>query len=138
MSQPIRVYLPATVPALARLHREGELAIPQGYAAVPDPDDEELSYAAYRLAAEESVRLLRADPSALPRRVVISADVPVGPGDGGLVRLAGPVPRSAVVAIHLDGAAAEPAVAAAVAGGDEAVDHELEWYDVSELPQLLS
>jgi hypothetical protein len=133
----IRVYLPATIPALARLHAEGELAIPEGYAATPDPDDEELAYAAYRLAAEASVRLLRADPGAPARRVVISADVPASPADGGAFRLTGPVPRSAVAAIHVDGAVAEPEVAAAVAGGDEAVDHELEWYDASELAHLV-
>lgn len=138
MSSLLRVYLPATLPALARLHAEGQLRIPQGYAATPDPDDEELAYAAYRLAAEASVRLLRADPGAPPRRVVISADVPASPAAGGLVRLAQPVPRSAVVAIHVDGAAAELGVAAAVAGADEAVDEELEWYDASELAQLLT
>jgi hypothetical protein len=137
MVRPIRVYLPATLPALARLHGTGELAVPLGYAATPDPDDEELSYAAYRLAAEASVRLLRADPGAPPRRVVISADLPAEPGGGGVVRLTGPVPRSAVAAVHVDGTEAEPEVADAIAGHDDAVDRELEWYDVSELPQLL-
>jgi hypothetical protein len=133
----LRVYLPATLPALARLHAEGELVVPQGYAATTDPDDEELSYAAYRLAAEASVRLLRADPAAPPRRVVISADVPAEPLGSGAVRLTGPVPRSAVAAIHLDGPAAEPDIAAAIAGEDDDVDHELEWYDPSELVRLL-
>lgn len=137
MSPLFRVYLPATLPALARLQAEGELAVPQGYAATPDPDDEELAYAAYRLAADASVRLLRADPGAPPRRVVVSADVPASPAGGGVVRLSGPVPRSAVVAIHVDGAAAQAEVAAAVAGGDETVDDELEWYDASELAHLL-
>jgi hypothetical protein len=133
----VRVYLPATLPALARLHGTGEVAVPQGYAATPDPDDEELAYAAYRLAAEASVRLLRVDSGAPPRRVVISADLPAEPGGGGVVRLTGPVPRSAVAAVHVDGTEAEPEVADAIAGHDDAVDRELEWYDVSELPQLL-
>jgi hypothetical protein len=133
----VRVYLPATLPALARLHGAGELAVPEGYAATPDPDDEELSYAAYRLAAEASVRLLRADPSAPHRRVVISADMPAERGEGGVVRLAGPVPVSAVAAVHVDGVDAEPEVAAAITGSGDAVDRELEWYDVSELPDLL-
>ena len=138
MSPLVRVYLPATLPALARLRATGELTIPEGYVAAPDPDDEERSYVAYRLAADASVRLLREDPGAPRRRVVISADLPASPIGGGTVRLTGPVPRSAVVAIHIDGVAAEPDVAAAVAGGDEEVDHELEWYNASELPHLPS
>ncbi|HEY8471707.1 MAG TPA: hypothetical protein VIL37_03620 [Natronosporangium sp.] len=140
MSTVFRVYLPATLPALARLHVDGQVTIPQGYAAPPDPDDEERSYQAYRRAADASIRSLRADPGAPPRRVVISADVPAVPAGDGTVRLTGPVPRSAVAAIHVDGADAEPAVAAAVAGepaGAEADEHELEWYDVSELPGLV-
>jgi hypothetical protein len=144
MSPPIRVYLPATMPDLVRLHGERALAATQGYAMPEQPgdtDEEELSYAAYRQAADASLRLLRTDPGAPRRRVVIAADVqaqPAGDGDLGAVRLTGPVPISAVAAIHVDGAAAEPAVAAALAAGDDSVDDELEWYDVSELPQLLA
>jgi uncharacterized protein DUF6912 len=149
MSQPIRVYLPATVPVLARLHAEGAVAVTEGYAVTPalraqlggETDEEELSYAAYRLAADASLRLLRADPAAPERRVVISADVPAEPahaGEAGAVRPAGPVPVAAVAAIHIDGAAAGPAVAGALATGDGSVDDELEWYDASELSQLLA
>jgi uncharacterized protein DUF6912 len=146
--RPIRVYLPATVPVLARLHAEGALAATEAYAVTPalraqlgETDEEELSYAAYRLAADASLALLRADPAAPDRRVVISADVPAEParaGEAGAVRPAGPVPVAAVAAIHIDGAAAGPAVASAVATGDGSVDHELEWYDPSELAQLLA
>jgi len=92
------------------------------------------------------------------RRVVVSADLPattVGPGDVELgastVELAGPVPVRAVAAIHVDGvdaakdvAAAAGVVTEALAGDpdaqfavDGAEDHELEWYDVTELDQLL-
>jgi hypothetical protein len=142
MTQPTRVYLPATVPMLARLHGEGTLVAHEAYAVTRhDIDDEALSYAAYWLAADASLRLLRADPAAPRRRVVISADVPAEPvehGDVGAVRPAGPVPVAAVAAIHVDGGAAEADVAAALAAGDESVDHELEWYDVSELAQLLA
>jgi hypothetical protein len=154
MNQPIRAYLPATLPILARLRERGELAAGGAYAVTPalraalgGDDGEELSYAAFRLAADASVRLLGADPTAPRRRVVISVDVAVpGDGDGdGVVRLAGTVPLSAVAAVHVDGAAAEPEVVAAVAAvvtdpaaGEAGVDHELEWYDVSELPQLLA
>jgi hypothetical protein len=173
MSHPIRVYLPATVPGLALLHRECALVTTEAYAVTAalreqlgETDEEDLSYAAYRLAAGASLRLLRADPAAPRRRVVVSADVsaqPVVGGDAGAVGLAGPVPLAAVAAIHVDAAAAEPAVSAALlAAGeafndeafndeafndeafndeaidDEPIDDELEWYDVSELPQLLA
>jgi hypothetical protein len=75
-----------------------------------------------------------------------------GNRDGARMRLAGPVPLSSVASIHVDGGAAEADVAAAVdalpaaeAGDpdaqvtvDGAEDHELAWYDVSELAQLLA
>jgi hypothetical protein len=157
MSQPIRVYLPATMSGLATLRRAGSLAATGAYAVTPalrdqlgDADEEELSYAAYRLAAGASLSLLRADSAAPRRRVVVSADVPARPaagGDPGSVLLTGPVPVASVAAIHLDGAGAEPAVAAALdapgedAGAsavDELAEHELEWYDVSELSQLVA
>ena len=68
-----------------------------------------------------------------------------------VVRLAGPVPLSAVAAIHIDGLEAVDDVAAAADVVDEAragdpdaqftvdgaEDHELEWYDVSELDALV-
>ena len=97
--------------------------------------------------------------SAPRRRVVISADVPadrlaaVDPDLGSsAVRLAGPVPLTAVAAIHVDAPGAEPDVDAAAQVVEEAVagdpdaqftvdgaeDHELAWYDVSELDELVS
>lgn len=157
MSQLVRAYLPATLPDLARLRQQGTLAATEAYAVtaalreeLAEDDDEQLSYAAFRLAAEAALDRLRADPSAPPRRVVLSADVPVvgdPAGGDGAVRPAAPVPLAAVAAIHVDGVAAEAEVAAAVAAaraaqggsgtGEVIVDHELEWYDVSELAQLL-
>lgn len=159
MSQTIRAYLPATLTSLAELREQGELAANwPAYAVTPalreqlggsdagfagkhrETDPEELSYAAFRIAADESVRLLRDDPAAPPRRVVISADTPAAwsADAGARVRLTSPVELASVAAIHVDGAAAEAEVAAAVASDDPAVDHELEWYDVSELSQLLA
>lgn len=120
-------------------------------------DEEELEYAAFTHAAQGSLRLLHADPGAPRRRVVVSADIPAGQvavprGELGSsrVRIAGPVPLRAVAAVHVDGAGAGPDVAAAVdalpaadAGDPDArftvdgtEDHELAWYDVSELDQL--
>lgn len=142
MSQTVRAYLPATFGALAVLRAEGELPAGPAYAVTPDlrarlqeDDQEALEYEAFTRAAQASLGLLRADPMAARRRVVISVDAPVEPDQGDRVRLAGPVPLAAVAAIHVDGTAVEPAVVAAVAG-EAAVDEALEWYDVSELALL--
>jgi hypothetical protein len=164
--QTVRVYLPATLPTLATLRGTGTLPPPQqAHAVTPDlrewyaeGDEEELEYVAFTRAAQDALRLLRRDPTAPRRRVVLSADVPVGlvrRGDrdlgSSLITMTGPVPVSAVAAIHVDGADAEEAVSAAAEVVEEALagdpdaqftvdgaeDHELEWYDPSELGQLI-
>lgn len=160
----VRVYVPATVPILDRLREQG-LSAERAHAVTPalrewyaEGDEEELEYVAFTRAAQDALQLLRADPAAPRRRVVVSADLPaaaVGRGDGELgssaVELARPVPIGAVAAIHVDGseavedvAAAAEVVAEALAGDpdaqftvDGAEDHELEWYDVTELDLLL-
>ncbi|SCL19863.1 hypothetical protein GA0070624_1856 [Micromonospora rhizosphaerae] len=160
----VRVYVPATVPMLSRLREQG-LTAGEAHAVTPtlrewyaEGDEEELEYVAFTRAAQDALLLLRADPSAPRRRVVVSVDLParaVGRVDGELgssaVRLTEPVPVSAVAAIHVDGAEAADDVAAAAevvaeaqAGDpdaqftvDSAEDHELEWYDVTELDLLL-
>ena len=110
-------------------------------------------------AARASLRLLAAeledDPKASPRRVVVAADVEgvrLRPDlDAAAVTVPGPVPVTAVAAVHVDGAAAEEAVRAAamvVHGADlgdpddefvlgDAEDHEMAWYAPHELPFLL-
>lgn len=163
-----RVYLPATRATLIELHRTGAVpAVPlTGHAVTPglrewytEGDEEELEYIAFTRAAQAALWLLRADPDAPRRRVVISVDLPstdVAAASGELgdseVRVEGPVPLAAVAAFHRDGDDAAGAVTAAVevvdraAAGDSdagftvdtAEDHELEWYDVSELPQLVN
>ena len=163
--QLVRVYVPATVPMLASLRAQGSLELAEAHAVTPalrewyaEGDEEELEYVAFTRAAQGALRLLRDDSVAPRRRVVVSADLPPGDVPGGdlelgssLVRVAGPVPLGAVAAIHLDGAEAVADVAAAagvvreaLAGDpdaqftvDGAEDHELEWYDVSELDTLL-
>ncbi|MEN3309966.1 MAG: hypothetical protein V7603_6168 [Micromonosporaceae bacterium] len=121
-------------------------------------DDEELEYVAFTRAAQAALRLLRYDRAAPRRRVVVSVDVPargLAPVDQELgssaVRLAAAVPIDAVAAIHVDAPDAEDDVAAAadvveeaVAGDpdaqftvDGAEDHELAWYDVSELGHIV-
>ena len=163
----VRVYVPATVPMLAALRAEGQLgagpvtahavtpALREWYA---EGDEEELEYVAFTRAAQAALQLLRHDPSAPRRRVVVSADVPsaalvredVELGSS-QVRLPQPVSLKEVASIHVDGAdAADPVAAAAdvveeaLAGDpdaqftvDGAEDHELEWYAVSELDQLI-
>ncbi|MFY1619493.1 DUF6912 family protein [Micromonospora sp. WMMD736] len=160
----VRVYVPATVPMLAHLREQG-LTVDTAHAVTPalrewyaEGDEEELEYVAFTRAAQDALHLLREDPAAPRRRVVVSVDLSpaaLGRGDGelgsSLVTVTGTVPVGAVAAIHVDGtdaveevAAAADVVAEAAAGDpdaqftvDGAEDHELEWYDVSELDILL-
>lgn len=127
----MRVYLPSTLPALARGLAAGELgpAPLPGYAVTPDlrewyasGDTEELEYAAMAAAARASLRLLAEDPDAPPRRVVLAAEVPDGavdrpPGaepERGLVWVTGPVLVRDLAAGHVDDEAAEHDVQAAL------------------------
>jgi hypothetical protein len=122
-------------------------------------DDEELEYAAMSHAARASLRLLSVEfglgEDATPaRRVVVSADVDVTlrPDlDDGAVRISGSVPFESIAAVHVDTEEAEYAVreaAGAVDAADlgdldaeflvgEAEDHELAWYDPSEVAFLV-
>jgi hypothetical protein len=164
--QLVRVYLPATLATLATLRIGGELPAPMEAHAVTaglrewyaEGDEEELEYVAFTRAAQGALRLLRHDPGQPRRRVVVSADVPssalraTDPQllGSSLVSLAAPVVLGAVAAVHVDGGDAAEAVAAAAEVVDEAAagdpdaqftvdgaeDHELEWYDPSELDQL--
>jgi len=81
----MRVYLPATLPALARLLRSGEIgpAPVRGFAVTPalrewyaSGDLEELEYVAMTHAARASLRMLLDEPDAPRRRVVLAAEVP--------------------------------------------------------------
>jgi hypothetical protein len=162
----VRVYVPATVPMLTALRAEGHFgagpivahavtpALREWYA---EGDEEELEYVAFTRAAQGALQLLRHDPSAPRRRVVVSADVPstalvredVELGSS-TVRLPQPVSLTEVAAIHVDSAGAAEEIAAAadvveeaLAGDpdaqftvDGAEDHELEWYAVTELDEL--
>jgi hypothetical protein len=162
----VRVYVPATVPMLAGLRASGRLgegptvahavtpALREWYA---EGDEEELEYVAFTRAAQGALRLLRHDPAAPRRRVVVSADVAssalvreeVELGSS-TVRLPQPITMREVASIHVDGADAAEQVAAAVEVVEEALagdpdaqftvdgaeDHELEWYAVTELDEL--
>ncbi|HKE64923.1 MAG TPA: hypothetical protein VKB59_09800 [Micromonosporaceae bacterium] len=123
-----------------------------------EADDEELEYVAFTRAAQGALRLLHLDGSVPRRRVVVSADVATKALSylstelgSSAVRLSGEIEFAAIAAVHVDGVSAEEDVAAAAnvvldasAGDpdaqfvvDGAEDHELEWYDVSEIDQLL-
>jgi hypothetical protein len=158
----MRVFVPATVPLLARWHAAGAVDAGTGYAVTPalrewyaTGDTEELEYAALTEAARASLRLLAADSAAPARRIVIAADAPRAVPDAGLgragVRVPAPLDLAAVAAVHADEDAAEPVVRAAAAAvgaagaGDAdagfAVDaaegFELLWFATQEIPDLL-
>jgi hypothetical protein len=163
----VRVYVPATVPMLATLRASGSLGPGSlvAHAVTPslrewyaEGDEEELEYVAFTRAAQAALQLLRHDPEAPRRRVVVSADVAAGSVKreevelgSSTVRLSGPLALGDVAAIHLDGTDVADEIAAAVAVIEEALagdpdaqftvdgaeDHELEWYAASELDQLV-
>ena len=125
-------------------------------------DIEELEYAALGRAAQASLRRLAVDPGAPRRRVVVAVDVPdraaVADPDRSLdqsavgeVRIEKAVPLARAAAVHIDGREAEADVAAAAnalgaadQGDDDARfvvdgadDHELLWYAIQEIGNLL-
>ncbi|MFI1786067.1 DUF6912 family protein [Streptomyces rubiginosohelvolus] len=125
-------------------------------------DIEELEYAALNRAAAASLRMIAGDPDEVRRRVVVAVDVPDGsavadPDNGlsaaslGEVRIAAALPLAKAAAVHVDADEAEKDVAAAAAAlgaadlGDDdaqftvdgAEDHELLWFGVQEIPQLI-
>ena len=159
----MRVYLPSTLPALANVLREGAVspAPLHGFAVTPalreayaSGDEEELEYIAMLAAARESLRLLRADPAAPRRRVVLAADAEATwtayDDEPAAVVITDAIPLAAVASGHVDDADAEAdvtvatdAIAAADAGDEDAeftVDgaegHELAWYATQELKTL--
>jgi hypothetical protein len=160
----MRVYLPSTLPALADVLCEGAVspAPVHGFAVTPalreayaSGDEEELEYIAMLAAARESLRMLRADPDAPRRRVVLAADMEATwiayDDEPAAVVISGPVPLAALASGHIDDPDAERDIAAAVTSiaaadaGDEdaefAVDsaegHELAWYATQELTDFI-
>ncbi|WP_098012280.1 hypothetical protein [Streptomyces sp. sk226] len=125
-------------------------------------DIEELEYAALNRAAAASLRMIAGTPDEARRRVVVAVDAPDGaavadPDQGlsatslGEVRIAAALPLAKAAAVHVDADDAEKDVAAAAAAlgaadlGDDdarftvdgAEDHELLWFGVQEIPQLI-
>jgi len=163
----MRIYLPFTLPTLARLLAEGQTVLPvRGYAVTPalrewysSGDDEELEYVALTQAARASLRLLLADPGAPGRRVVLAAELPAeqvvgiaGFDEPALVEVKVSVRVRDVVSGHIDDLGAVADVRAAVDAlpaadsGDEdarftvdgAEGHELLWYATQELQHVTS
>ena len=162
----MRVYLPATLPLLARLSKDGEISLADGFAVTEslrawyaEGDEEELEYAALTAAALASLRQLAAEPEAPRRRVVIASDIPdarvavaaVGAAEEpGVIKITGPVRLVDIASVHVDEAGArEPVTAAArsLAAADEGdaaallavdalEDHDLLWYAAQELGDL--
>ena len=158
----MRVYLPSTLPRLARDLQAGEIEPVAAYAVTPalreayaSGDTEELEYVALLAAARASLALLADDPQAPPRRVVLAAEVPdaaaLAAEHPAAVAVAGPIPVTKLAAAHVDDAEAIQDVAKAVAAlpaadagdddaefdVDQAEGHELAWYASQELPDLL-
>ncbi|MFJ2219652.1 DUF6912 family protein [Streptomyces anulatus] len=125
-------------------------------------DIEELEYAALNRAAAASLRMIAGKPDEVRRRVVVAVDVPDGaavadpdhglsPASLGEVRIAAALPLAKAAAVHVDADDAEKDVAAAAAAlgaadlgdgdaqftVDGAEDHELLWFGVQEIPQLI-
>jgi hypothetical protein len=145
--QPMRVYVPSTLPGLAEAHKTGEIAPGPltAYAVTPglrewylSDDIEELEYAALNRAAAASLRMLATDPGVPRRRVVVAADVPdreavadpdqgLDPASVGEVRIASAVQLAKAAAVHVDSdeahadvSAAADALGAADLGDDDA------------------
>lgn len=162
----MRVYVPLTLSGLAAAHRAGELGPGPltAYAVTPglrewyvSDDIEELEYAALNRAASASLRLIAGDPGATRRRVVVAVDVPADPdhildaSSLGEVTIASAVALAKAAAVHVDSDEADKDVTAAAAAlgaadlGDDdaqftvdgAEDHELLWFGIQEIPNLI-
>lgn len=145
-----RIYVPANVAMLGSLVETGELKPTEPVHMVtaalrrldPKAADEDLEYTAFADAALASLALLAGQ---VPRRVVVSSDVPERllseHGEGTAADFSGTVKLAKVAAVHVDDADAAETVAAALAAEEpdvEEVDaHVLDWYDPSELQDLL-
>ncbi|GAA0982136.1 hypothetical protein GCM10009555_051510 [Acrocarpospora macrocephala] len=155
----MRVYLPCTLPALARAVTTGELgpAPLTGFAVTPalvewyvSGDTEELEYVALMEAARASLRMLAADKAdgfaAPARRVVVAAEVPdattlVSPDldDRGRVRVLESVPLAKLASVHIDDLSAQEDVTAAIIAlpaadeGDDDAQFTVDGADAHEL-----
>lgn len=160
----MRVYLPATLPLLARWLADGQVPPGSGQAVTPmlrewyrEGSEEEMEYVAQLAAGRAALDLLAEDVDAPRRRVVLAVDVPdldVAPARGGrsavVFGVLVPVAWWSSALVDDEDAvavvsAAVTALGAAAAGDDDAaflLDEagatELAWYAVQELEHLLA
>lgn len=160
----MRVFVPATMPMLEELIKDGMLMPVSGtvFSVTPalreeyvSDDDDELAEVAIMEAARGSLRLLSAHPDVRMRRVVLAVDIEgaeLRPDlDAAVLRVKEPILLKKVASALVDLEVAEPAVARAVDCidaadlGDEdaelalgdAEDHGLAWYATQEIPFLI-
>lgn len=136
----MRVFIGMTREMLA----EDDLLLRRGHAAtdglsrVMDDEEEVLEAVAMLAAADDSLRLLIADPEAEACRVVVAADVEARVVTGDLPTEVefDQVSWSDVVAIFLDEDSAAEPIERARSGGDEEFDEvadlDMLWYDPTE------
>ncbi|HEX2145432.1 MAG TPA: hypothetical protein VHG10_13085 [Glycomyces sp.] len=145
-----RIYVPANAAMLKTLADTGELKPVSAVHTVtawldreaPGADVEDLEYTAFADAATASVALL---PGGVPRRVVISADVPdervTERAEGTAVDFDGSVKLKKVAAVHVDDAAAAEEIARELESDEpdpELIEaNVLDWYAASELQYVL-
>ncbi|GAA2294264.1 hypothetical protein GCM10009853_057820 [Glycomyces scopariae] len=146
-----RIYVPANAALLRTLAGTGEIKPVSAVRTVtswlrreaPGADEEDLEYTAFADAALDSLPLLA---GGVPRRIVVSADVPgdllsehaegTGADFDGVVKL------KRVAAFHADDASAAEEVARALAADEPDLDaveaHVLDWYAPSEAQDFLA
>lgn len=151
----VRIYLPATLADLDRIAGQRAALTPRLVHAVtaelrralPEDDEEGWEFAAHLAAADDSLMLVAATPTAPHLRLVLTAEVPddaVRPAADdappSLVRLTASVPWDQVVCAHVDEPEAVPDLEAALRGDPDAVERlserDLLWYDATELDQI--
>lgn len=156
----VRVYLPATLPALSRAYTARAVAAARGCAVTPalrtwygEADEEELEFAALSLAARSSLDLLEQAPDAPRRRVVLAVDAPArdvdeapaadAEADPAAVILRMELPWNRVEAVHVDDPGTSPLVTAALEHPDDESaqsaleDVDLLWFATQEVEDLL-
>jgi hypothetical protein len=147
-----RVYLPGSVSVLRTLAAGRSWAPGRGFAVTsrlreedPRAEEEEVEFAAFLDAAAAALGCV--ESAGAPRRVVVAADVeaaavrPIAEADAPTaVTVAGPVVLERVAAVHVDEAAAQGAVAAALAAQDPRLLDEvpLLWFAPVEIEALLA
>ncbi|HSV38045.1 MAG TPA: hypothetical protein VLI04_04740 [Nocardioidaceae bacterium] len=143
----MRVFVPVSWAQLDELTR-GTLEVASGHAVTDEvraelegSDEDELAYVVLGMAASDAI-VLAGDRR---RRVVLAVDIDATPtGALSEVSLGAMVSLRDVAAIHVDSEEASADVAAAADAPDDerlaerALEHELGWYGVQELPDLLA